>query len=406
SSNGNFGGTVVLCDHEGDYQYIYGHTKNLQVSVGDEVKQGQKLAEQSSTNYYNNPMASHLHFQVQKQGYIPDEKSFVCTGINPLGIDVSKYVGKQSDKKEGSGKVAYTLVNRWLPQNKYYLKAPYAMTPSTLTIHETDNNASADNEASYMLSNNLQVSFHAVADENKVIQLIPFNRNAWAAGDGLNGAGNRRSIHLEITYNKDLGYGGPISDRMEQAIENAALYAAHVLIQYGWGTGHLRRHWDWTRKNCPRKLMLHNRWDAFKKRVKEHMDAINKGNQSAANKPAKKPATSNKSTHTVKRGDTLWGIANANGVTVANLKSWNNLKSNTITIGQKLTLKKKSSTPAKTPKTGGAANIKYDGDWRFNKNTQVYWVPVKAKYTLAHDTYVYDKLPKIIRANRLSLIKA
>lgn len=299
--------------------------------------------------------------------------------------------------------MSYTLINRWLPQNKYYLKAPYAMTPNTLTIHETDNNASADNEASYMLSNNLQVSFHAVADENKVIQLIPFNRNSWAAGDGLTGAGNRRSIHLEITYNKDLGYGGPISDRMEQAIENAALYVAHVLIQYGWGVGHLRRHFDWTRKNCPRKLMLHNRWGAFKNRVQNHMDAINKP---AAKKPAaKKPATSNASTHTVKRGDTLWGIANANGVTVANLKSWNNLKSNTITIGQKLTLKK-TSTPTKTSKTGGAANIKYDGDWRFNRNTQVYWVPVKAKYTLAYDTYAYDKLPKIIKANRLSMVKA
>src|SRR5699024_8382190 len=296
---------------------------------------------------------------------------FVCDGINPLGIDVSNYVGKQSDNKKGSGKVAYTLVNRWLPQNKYYLKAPYAMTPSTLTIHETDNNASADNEASYMLSNNLQVSFHAVADENKVIQLIPFNRNAWAAGDGLNGAGNRRSIHLEITYNKDLGYGGPISERMEQAIENASLYVAHVLIQYGWGTGHLRRHWDWTRKNCPRKLILHNRWNAFKKRVQAHMDAINEGNNSAAKKPAakkpaakkpaaKKPVTSNKSSYTVKSGDTLWGIANRNNITVGELKKLNNLKTNVITVNQKLKLRG-------TSKSAKSSKFRTIGKWETNR---------------------------------------
>src|SRR5699024_471531 len=95
---GNFGGTVVLMDHNGDYQYIYGHVKNIQVKVGDKVKQGQKLAEQSSTNYYNNPMASHLHFQVQTAGYRA-EKAFVCDGINPLNIDVNKYVG--GDNKMG-----------------------------------------------------------------------------------------------------------------------------------------------------------------------------------------------------------------------------------------------------------------------------------------------------------------
>src|SRR5699024_9061385 len=78
AQGGNFGGTVVLADHKGDYQYIYGHCKNLQVKVGDVVKQGDKLAEQSSTNYYNNPMNSHLHFQVQKQKYYADEKTFVC----------------------------------------------------------------------------------------------------------------------------------------------------------------------------------------------------------------------------------------------------------------------------------------------------------------------------------------
>src|SRR5699024_11553085 len=133
------------------------------------------------TYKYHKSITTNHNIKKKKQSYIQNNKSFICSRINPLVIDVTKYVGKKSDKKEGSDKVAYTLVNRWLPQNKYYLKAPYAMTPSTLTIHETDNNASADNEASYMLSNNLQVSFHAVADENKVIQLIPFNRNAWAA---------------------------------------------------------------------------------------------------------------------------------------------------------------------------------------------------------------------------------
>src|SRR5699024_8663626 len=46
--------------------------------------------------------------------------------------------------------------------------------------------------------------------------------------------------------------------------------------------------------------------------------------------------------YTVKSGDTLSRIAANEGVTVANLKSWNNLKSDTIYIGQKLSINGKA----------------------------------------------------------------
>lgn len=95
---GNFGGTVVLMDHKGDYQYICGHVKNIQVKVGDHVKRGQKLAEQSNTNYEGVPMNSHLHFQVQTAGWRA-EKAFVCDGINPLNIDVNNYIGVKKVSK-------------------------------------------------------------------------------------------------------------------------------------------------------------------------------------------------------------------------------------------------------------------------------------------------------------------
>src|SRR5699024_6309565 len=91
-------------------------------------------------------------------------------------------------------------------------------------------------------------SFHVGIDDKEAVQAIPFNRNAWAAGDGANGQGNRRSIHIEICYSMDNGYSGRYSKRHAQAEKNAALYVAHVLIQYGWGVDRLRQHWDWSRK--------------------------------------------------------------------------------------------------------------------------------------------------------------
>lgn len=48
--------------------------------------------------------------------------------------------------------------------------------------------------------------------------------------------------------------------------------------------------------------------------------------------------------YTVKSGDSLSRIASQNGVTVANLKRWNNLKSDLILIGQKLSLKAGASS--------------------------------------------------------------
>ena len=309
--------------------------------------------------------------------------------------------------------MAYKIVNNMVPKSKYRIKATYAMSPTTITIHNTANTASARNEVAYMRRNNNMTSYHVAIDDIEVVQAIPFNRNAWAAGDGVNGQGNRKSIHIEICYSMDNGYRGAYSSRYRKAEENAALYVAYVLHQYGWGVNRLRQHWDWSRKDCPHKMRAHNRWNWFKNRVQQHLNAIKKGgssSSSSSSSSSKKKATPKKisgSSYKVRRGDTLFSISKASGISVSNLKSWNNLTGNTIKTGQTLRLTKPTSKKSTTKrKTGGVKNIQYSGDWRFNKNTQVYWVPVKAKYTLAYDTYAYDKLPKIIRANRLSTIKA
>lgn len=56
--------------------------------------------------------------------------------------------------------------------------------------------------------------------------------------------------------------------------------------------------------------------------------------------------------YTVKKGDTLYGIASKYGLTVAELKKYNNLDSNTLAIGQKLIVGETSSSNVYVVKKG------------------------------------------------------
>lgn len=57
------------------------------------------------------------------------------------------------------------------------------------------------------------------------------------------------------------------------------------------------------------------------------------------------------SSYTVKAGDTLYGISNTYKVTVDNLKKWNNLKSNNLFVGQKLNIQSGTNVNVGTPST-------------------------------------------------------
>ncbi|MBC1472771.1 1,4-beta-N-acetylmuramoylhydrolase [Listeria seeligeri] len=76
-----------------------------------------------------------------------------------------------------------------------------------------------------------------------------------------------------------------------------------------------------------------------------------------SNKDTSKPSTStNAKTYTVVKGDSLWKIATKYNVSVANLKSWNNLKSDNIYIGQKLKVSAGSSSSSSKPSTNTNSN--------------------------------------------------
>lgn len=158
------------------------------------------------------------------------------------------------------------LIQSLVDSSKYGIKCPYAMSPIGICVHNTANDAPARNEASYMKSNNNEVSFHVAVDDVESIQVIPFNRNAWAAGDGASGSGNRKYIHFEICYSRSGGA------KFIEAEKRAAKEIAALLKSYGWSISNVKKHQDFSGKYCPHRT-LDTGWQRFLDMIKKEMSA-------------------------------------------------------------------------------------------------------------------------------------
>lgn len=147
-------------------------------------------------------------------------------------------------------------------ESKWNIKCPYEMKPEYITVHNTANDASAENEVKYMISNNQEVSFHYAVDDKEAVQGILTNRNSWNAGDGINGTGNRKSIAVEICYSKSGG------DQFVQAEKNTAQVVADLLHGWDLSLDRVKKHQDWNSKYCPHRT-LDMGWDRFLKMVSD-----------------------------------------------------------------------------------------------------------------------------------------
>ncbi|MCF6461509.1 peptidoglycan recognition protein family protein [Clostridium sp. Cult3] len=144
-----------------------------------------------------------------------------------------------------------------------------------ITIHSTANKRStAQNERDWLVnpSNNRSASWHIVVDEIEAIEAIPLDEIAYHAGSTQ---GNSTSIGIEICE----------SGNRQKTLQNAVKLVAKMLYERNWGVNKLRRHFDWSGKNCPRILSYNNwaGWIKFKQDVRKELDIL-KGVGKVANK--------------------------------------------------------------------------------------------------------------------------
>ena len=167
----------------------------------------------------------------------------------------------------------------------YNWKSPYSMTPTRIVVHNTANDASADQEIRYMNKSQAeggrQTSFHYAVDDVEAVQGLPENRNGWHAGDGGNGKGNRQGIAIEICYSKSGG------ERFIKAEQNAVELIVDILNRYGWGIEKVTKHQDYSGKYCPHRT-LDMGWDRFINMIKEKLNGTTKPIETT-------PATNNSS---------------------------------------------------------------------------------------------------------------
>lgn len=164
------------------------------------------------------------------------------------------------------------IVKNLVDPSRYGIKCPYEMAPEFIVVHNTYNDATARNEIAYMISNSKKTSFHYAVDDQEVVQGIPEDRNAWHAGDGGSGKGNRKGIAVEICYSKSGG------DRFLAAEKLAAKFIAYKLNEKGWGIDKVKKHQDFSGKYCPHRT-LDMGWERFLETVQTELDDLSITNE-------------------------------------------------------------------------------------------------------------------------------
>lgn len=140
------------------------------------------------------------------------------------------------------------------------------IVPKYITIHSTGNKKStAQNERDWLTnpSNTRTASWHIVVDEKGAIEAIPLNEIAYHAGDRT---GNNTSIGIEMCE----------SGNRNKVLDNTVKLVAKMLYDRKWGIDRLKRHYDWSGKNCPRILNYNNwkGWELFKFNVNKELTIL------------------------------------------------------------------------------------------------------------------------------------
>ena len=147
------------------------------------------------------------------------------------------------------------FVKHLIPVTNKTSRTQNKMIPKHITIHNTANpNVSALNNSKYVDTAKGYVSWHFTVGDGVVYQELPINENAWHAGDGSKGEGNRQSIAIEVA-------------EVDGAYETAIIFVKELIAYLGFTTNDIYPHKHWSGKDCPRLILPI--WDKFISQLEE-----------------------------------------------------------------------------------------------------------------------------------------
>ncbi len=138
-----------------------------------------------------------------------------------------------------------------------------------IVIHETGNegknaDAASHNAFLHRECNNQETSWHYTVDDHEIYNHIPDNELAFHAGDGLNeSGGNLHGIGIEMCINPENDY--------EQTLKNTAKLTAVLVKAYDLDIKSVKKHQDFSGKECPTRLIRGERWQEFLESVEREL---------------------------------------------------------------------------------------------------------------------------------------
>ncbi|GGI39077.1 LysM peptidoglycan-binding domain-containing protein [Mammaliicoccus stepanovicii] len=297
-------------------------TENTSKSI--DFKEAQEMSPNELTNLLTEEDLT-LHNKVED-----DESTESVPRIKETYQDVNAYINKHNIKPS-----PITQDARMKDLPKYDYKSDKFIG---VIIHETANsNSSIDSEIKYMYENYESAFVHAYAGSNKIVQTASSDYLAWGAG----AKANPYFYQIELARSNTF-------DQFAKSVNNQAYLTAKMLKQNGLkpsladnnseGKGTVISHnavsknYGGTDHTDP--ISYFSQWgydmNQFYNLVQKHYDQMNETSENNA---------ISGTIYKVAKGDTLYNISNRSGVSIANIKKLNNLKSNNVAIGQTLKLK-------------------------------------------------------------------
>jgi N-acetylmuramoyl-L-alanine amidase CwlA len=138
-----------------------------------------------------------------------------------------------------------------------------------IVIHNTATpGATAENEYKYFSVDGRNASAHCFIDHTQVLRLIANKNIAWHVGDGNGkyGITNANSIGIELCE---------IEGHQEEIEEIAIDFIIELMKELGIPLIKVVRHYDASRKNCPRLFNEDGKWTKwieFKKKLKAKLE--------------------------------------------------------------------------------------------------------------------------------------